>query len=1398
MYKKGLCIWLAAILTFGQVVTTAAERMQPIECEDIMLGTDEVSTREVEFQLANLPLYDRFIVKMKPAEAAVYSNEFVVESVEASVQAALANAKTTADVQVQEVLKENQLEQADVLNLNVVPEYTVEEQDQNILSITLTEKVDALTFAAELENNEQIEYVQPDYRLELASSSVALTIDSLNDLDIETNEGVVTESDTSSMPIVAVIDSGVDVTHIGLVNTVLDGYDFVNNTDLIYDESHKDEYYHGTHIAGIIAQNAPDAQILPLKAFEGGRAYTSDIIRAIQYAEQNGARIVNMSFGSKDNNRALMEAMELSDMLFICAAGNNRLDVEITPIYPACFDLDNVISVASLNQDLGYSYYSNYSVTDIDIAAIGRNVSSMLPGDEYGEMSGTSQAAAQASAGAAIAIQYGYTDVKSAILEHADRLEHLQNKVVDGRSLNIENIIEDVVNTEIQTVQYEDDFDVHGYQPTPEENWELFSAVPTVQISAGEGHVLVLKENGTVWAWGDNFWGQLGVNEFGTSRTTPVRVIGLKNIRAISTTEQTSYALDNEGRIYSWGLFYLDGPGWSLIPHQRIPIIEGAVDISGAGTSAASILCSDGSVFEWGINKDVNRNNDYVIRQRHELIDIIDISGIYALASDGTVYERGLANPEYKLIDENGTFLYVYPVCIVGQVSGATKFGANDTVITQNGDVWQIGYTKAEDSVTYSLTPISGLLNVSDVYGGYGSYFAKTHDGTVMAWGDNSNGLLLTDATVTKVSVPQECSALGQMTQFAVADSKAFAVHNNGDIYVWGDNADGLIGTGDTVEFYSAPTALNEPFADWMEAQQIQIPCDVTGMKGTSWYTFVAPYTTQYVFSAIGQSLVVFDDTIGTEEQLPIVHNWSNNNKETDACVLKAGERYYIQVSAMGDHILSAKYNMDEQKLASGWYHSLIVQDDGSVLSAGRNSHGQLGIGNQTDSSVAVEVVGESGKGKLNDVISVQVGLLHSLALKSDGTVWAWGNNGVGQAGTNNQQMRCLIPVQPVGEDGIGVLEDVVAIATGRQFSLALKADGRVFAWGENTDGILGVGSEETQIRRPMPVLDAEGNALTNVIAIAAGSYHSMALKSDGTVWCWGKNEYGQLGNQLTADSSIPVQVLGLIGVSKISAGEFHSMALKNDSSVWTWGRNQYGQLGDNTRTTSHIPVQVKGENGWGFLSAITEIDAGIGFSMAMDTTGRCYTWGHNYMYQLGDGTQQSKNAAVQVKSSDGINTLENVIGISAGYDTAMVKTSEGVIWTWGTNSYGQFGNGTSGNVSALSVKAFDDRVEYLLDLQDKYLIVSVENLIDTTMRYKLIYDSSDLNLINVITQKDISEMVPGTYGKLSVDSVSEGEIIFGLNISLDSGKKWSGVMTIFEIQALTDDLTAVRLELLR
>lgn len=265
--------------------------------------------------------------------------------------------------------------------------------------------------------------------------------------------------------------------------------------------------------------------------------------------------------------------------------------------------------------------------------------------------------------------------------------------------------------------------------------------------------------------------------------------------------------------------------------------------------------------------------------------------------------------------------------------------------------------------------------------------------------------------------------------------------------------------------------------------------------------------------------------------------------------------------------------------IASGHYHNLAVKSDGTVWAWGWNIHGVLGDGrwnihdavvgdgNMNDSSSPVQVQG------LGSVVDVAAGFLHSLALKSDGTVWAWGNNDSGQHGVpggltfNDGPYTTTYRNSPVHVQG---LDSVIAISAGYSHSLALNSNGTVLAWGSNSSGELGDGSTTTRYT-PVQVTN-----LGSVTAIAAGSSHTLAVKSDGTVWTWGHNYSGQLGDGSTTSSSSPVQVSELDSVSAIATNDgSHSLAVKSDRTVLAWGYNGDGQLGDGTTINRYTPVQI-------------------------------------------------------------------------------------------------------------------------------------------------------------------------------------------------------------------------------
>gem|GEM_PF-2254638 len=363
-------------------------------------------------------------------------------------------------------------------------------------------------------------------------------------------------------------------------------------------------------------------------------------------------------------------------------------------------------------------------------------------------------------------------------------------------------------------------------------------------------------------------------------------------------------------------------------------------------------------------------------------------------------------------------------------------------------------------------------------------------------------------------------------------------------------------------------------------------------------------------------------------------------------------------------------------RVAAGYHHSLLLEDDGTVWAWGRNTNGQLGDGTFTDRHFPVQVKGPGGTGYLTGVVAIAAGSHHSLALRSDGTVWAWGGNWAGQLGDGTTTGRS-IPVQVKGPGGTGYLTGVVAVAAGDVFSLALRSDGTVWAWGGNAYGQLGDGTTSRRLT-PVQVKDPSGTGyLSGVTAIAAGpgGAHALALGPGGIVWAWGRNDYRQLGDGTTQNRSVPGQVYDssgtgyLSGIQHLAAGARHSLALAADGTVWAWGSNGGGRLGQGAYGSYSYPVRVKGPGG--VLSGVTAVSAGSDFSLALRSDGWVWAWGSNYFSQIGNG------AAWDVLSPQPVAGMGGVVAISGGGGHALAVKESGAVWAWGLNNYGQLGDGT-------------------------------------------------------------------------------------------------------------------------
>jgi alpha-tubulin suppressor-like RCC1 family protein len=756
-----------------------------------------------------------------------------------------------------------------------------------------------------------------------------------------------------------------------------------------------------------------------------------------------------------------------------------------------------------------------------------------------------------------------------------------------------------------------------------------------IALAVGQGHSLAVLADGTVWGWGDDTFGQLGDGNTGDNRYAPVQAEGLDGVTAVAAGSSHSLALRSDGTVWAWGSNSSgqlgDGTETDSAVPEQVPVLSNVIAIAAGGLHSLAVR-SDGSVWAWGDNGS-GQLGDGTTNERDSPTQVPGLYGIVAIAggehhtlavqSDGTVWAWGL----------NAT--------------------------------GQLGNGSTDDSS--SPTQVPGLSGAVSVAAGENHSLALRSDGTVWAWGDNGSGQI-GDNSATERDVPTQVVGLADVVEIAAGFINSLALGSDGTVWAWGDDTFGELGDGGTgLAEVPVPVLVSghggellatgsEAFHSLLAQPSLQASRPSVAFPPA---TPGSPGGSRVVTLSNPGMVGVHVSAVAIAGAGPDADEFKVSDDGCSGRTVPSGGSCAVGVRfapvAVGPAVATLRISSDTAAGAT----SVPLSGSGlsssppqfsvtpaPVFGTGSNSAGQLGTGGTVNASTPRPMAPGSGA-----FVAAATGSGHSLGLRADGTVSAWGVNGVGQLGEGTD-IDSHKPEQ--------VLGGMVAVAAGATHSMALSSDGTVWTWGDNAKGQLGDGSTVSSSNLPGAV---EG--LSRVVAIAAGGKHSLALRSDGTVWAWGWNASGQLGNNTTYDSNLPVEVVGLSGVVAIAAGENHSLALRSDGTVWAWGYNGEGELGNNTTTSSETPVQVLG------LHAVA-IAAGDFHNLALKADGTVWAWGSGAYGQLGGGSSASHHVPVQVPGITG------VVQIAAGVAHSLALDGSGRAWAWGRNSVGQLGIGTT------------------------------------------------------------------------------------------------------------------------
>ncbi len=630
---------------------------------------------------------------------------------------------------------------------------------------------------------------------------------------------------------------------------------------------------------------------------------------------------------------------------------------------------------------------------------------------------------------------------------------------------------------------------------------------------------------------------------------------------------------------------------------------------------------------------------------------------------------------------------------------------------------------------------IDGFRDVLALSAGASHVVALKRDGTVWAWGSNQAGKLGNGQSEGNSAKPVQVSGLAGVIAVAAGPNHTLALKSDGSVWAWGQNLNGELGGGQpsaTVPFSAAPVqvaglaGISAIYTN-LDGRNLALAAD-----GSAWV-----WGKRYVSSAGVTVTPVKDAALsGIKGLYPTLYGdylvkqdgslWYRGVQESDSAWRATSIKNIVQVASDA----SARYFLKNDgtvwrgaatgeptsleqvaglagitQLAGGQHHMLALKGDGSAWAWGSNEYGEIGDGSSVARSAPVAVRNVSAATAL--AVGADIGGNASYAIAVDGTVWSWGANGHGELGRNTSTDSSIPKAVPG-------LAGVAAISCSDQgYTLALKSDGSVWAWGRNEVGELGDG---TTRHRDSPVQVA---GLTGIRAVSAGASHAVAVGNDGSLWVWGYY-YAANGGEFL--STQPAKVGALNDVVDAAAGDQNTYAVTKDGSVWAWGNNSHGELGDGSSVDRGAPAPIAG------LSGVARVRSIEGTGIALKNDGSVWQWGAVTSGWKTDGTP-----LLALRKPAPLAGLANIAQLGVGYggnyatardgsvyrwygeaeapnlaawiskplsiEGGRVVKADGTLLSWGYNAYGQVGDGTLTNRYTSTALVLNETVSGPLDL---------------------------------------------------------------------------------------------------